>query len=203
PFRHLSGGGHRCCRTLRQAPHRKRPTQHPLHLLDRPPHFTLGKQRGVLHHAHRGLLCWLLHHNQLTKEPHLSAQGFSRIHGRTSAYTPGRSSVSHPRPWGLHAVEANGSTVKELASEIEPLAKAVEPIVKAVSRNKSCEDVREARLTGARPSVDSMGRWGGQPSRTTRRWPGAPSTQDAHGAPPPLPLSHGRDLGSRTPCREL
>src|SRR5690606_14264768 len=43
--------------------------------------------------AHRGLLCWLLHHNQLTKEPHLSAQGFSRIHGRTSAYTPGRSSV--------------------------------------------------------------------------------------------------------------
>src|SRR5690606_40962990 len=78
--------------------HRKRPTQHPLHLLDRSPHFTLGKQRGVLHHAHRGLLCWLLHHNQLTKEPHLSAQGFSRIHGRTSAYTPGRSSVSHPRP---------------------------------------------------------------------------------------------------------
>src|SRR5690606_9040943 len=95
---HLVGDGQRCCLTLREAPHRKRPTQHPLHLLDRSPHFTLGKQRGVLHHAHRGLLCWLLHHNQLTKEPHLSAQGFSRIHGRTSAYTPGRSSVSHPRP---------------------------------------------------------------------------------------------------------
>src|SRR5690606_29301522 len=100
---HLVGDGQRCCLTLREAPHRKRPTQHPLHLLDRSPHFTLGKQRGVLHHAHRGLLCWLLHHNQLTKEPHLSAQGFSRIHGRTSAYTPGRSSVSHPRPRGLLA----------------------------------------------------------------------------------------------------
>src|SRR5690606_10283112 len=98
---HLVGDGQRCCLTLREAPHRKRPTQHPLHLLDRSPHFILGKQRGVLHHAHRGLLCWLLHHNQLTKEPHLSAQGFSRIHGRTSAYTPGRSSVSHPRPSSL------------------------------------------------------------------------------------------------------
>src|SRR5690606_11880200 len=98
PSQHLVGDGQRCCITLREAAHRKRPTQHPLHLLDRSPHFILGKQRGVLHHAHRGLLCWLLHHNQLTKEPHLSAQGFSRIHGRTSAYTPGRSSVSHPRP---------------------------------------------------------------------------------------------------------
>src|SRR5690606_9863771 len=92
------GDGQRCCLTRREAPHRKRPTQRPLHLLDRSPHFILGKQRGVLHDAHRGLLCWLLHHNQLTKEPHLSVRGILTNSWAHIAPTPLASSVSHPRP---------------------------------------------------------------------------------------------------------